>query len=1144
MLPSMASPDQLPPSPRPGSPASEQWDKLSSSDSELFSVNASDKPDPPNKDVISDWTSAVSIENSQPPRAVLLSDEQHAYVRELLGEEDLNNLDSVDSISVACTQKVHEAVTNSQRSIWQEIRRLQESFLRENLETEMLLLQIKTTEKKLESKDEQITTLQHRVEVLEQTQSKQGASIDKVSALIRQTIVNETKRSVEINSLRNKIANLEAARQTQEKYMNSRDISIRISIESIEKSQEKQMRIAQSTSNQLDKTSKDHRAWIENMDGKVGQLEDKFMDYAAREQNFCHYLPGALEVYANNVKNHTHDAMSSIAKKFEDRVKIVEGLNKQKVQQADEEQSSQDSLHIHVLKVCVNNLADKVHDCQKYTTHIESNSYEAHQNLQLTIQGIEKKIHDVEGNVGLWRSVAYEMERKVKQLGEDIAAQAKQASSNDSKTDQSSNTCPALGAGYMPMWQHIRNLEKAIVEHSESMDIDLVTRELTALRDCCNMHANVLFNVREDIGDLYEKVQSLRPSPSGPTPIDEDISGAMAVDLSNRLNVVEEQVKEIAPSQERCETQGQLGSGKTGIHLTERVSKAEQRLTVVEAQFRDIDLKQTSSKSDIQALQKESEAQHVKIDGYHQVFDKTAKMTKTLASLRKKTASHGKDIDGNNEACKSGNNAAHARIDDVSVWEDGVKMQVNALFSKIHGLETRIECHEKANRIEAVRRKIPVLTTTALTSMRHDPLVRDKAFNRIKEIMDDGAKDEMETAIRTTGELHKSAVEKGGLEELYKEYTNGRQDRTSTINSSKAPEEAFSKMAPNAGVKVPVGLKNAAQDLASKSFQDGINPSSPAIVDLNSTSKLSKLSKNIRQEIERTNAYNKKQYGSCKIEETETETDGVKEEPAHELSKDKCFNPGFSEDQMVQTEEGIRQHITRRKAAGIEQEPLMSTTGGEEDVTSGEVEAGAKEASKQGEVEKTPQQPIINYSTSYAPSEQEWLSIKSKARELMANVTPELTKHILMKFKAMDISRQAEILEKYHQDPVWGYCMQAAVQRFMDNREARRKMQVAAKAVLSDQERSSESKIQAAPQVATEAGDVREQSLTLDKKGVGSAPQSTEEMIADAQRLAAQKARLSNFTPTPSTEPTKVAAKHSESFDAALEEADKPKMDE
>jgi hypothetical protein len=123
------------------------------------------------------------------------------------------------------------------------------------------------------------------------------------------------------------------------------------------------------------------------------------------------------------------------------------------------------------------------------------------------------------------------------------------------------------------------------------------------------MHVNVLFNMRENIVDLDEWIQSLCFGSSRTSPIDEDICGAMAVDLSTRLNVVEEHVQQIGNAIEQSVVP--LSSNVKGSGLAKRVSKIEQQLIAVEAQLRDSNLKdsnlkQSGSNHGIQNLQEEN----------------------------------------------------------------------------------------------------------------------------------------------------------------------------------------------------------------------------------------------------------------------------------------------------------------------------------------------------------------------------------------------------------------------------------------------------------------------------------------------------------------------------------------------------------
>jgi chromosome segregation ATPase len=268
------------PVPRTKSLAIEQWDNCSAAGSETFSVDANDEFDYLNKEISSEWATTVSIGNKQIPRAAVLSEEHHVFVREMIGEKSLNNLDSVDSISIACTQKVHEAVKDTQKLMWQEIHRLQDSLSGEKDVKERLSRDVEAAKKELGLRSEQIIVLQNRINVLHDAQSKQGALVNHISAFVREVIVAGTKQGDEIKGLQNEIDNLESARRTQEKHTDTGFRNLHSRIGRVEKKQENEMRTAYLASSERERMLKDHKVWLESICSKVDQLENKLPNYA------------------------------------------------------------------------------------------------------------------------------------------------------------------------------------------------------------------------------------------------------------------------------------------------------------------------------------------------------------------------------------------------------------------------------------------------------------------------------------------------------------------------------------------------------------------------------------------------------------------------------------------------------------------------------------------------------------------------------------------------------------------------------------------------------------------------------------------------------------------------------------------------
>lgn len=323
------------PPPRPESPASQQWDTCSAAGSETFSVAASDYSCPTRKEISSEWTSTASVGESERSRAVELSEEQDAFVRELLGEKSLSNHDSIGSISIACTQAAHKAFTESHKAMWQVIQHLEEQMQRKALEVTKLAedlrtakQDIETAEEELGTKEEEIVALQHHVEELEVAHvSQQEATDAKVKSLRNEldTAVRSLRNEsdAEVKSLRNALGAFQTAFHTQEINWDKLSGGLQERMETFEKHQDAEIkslrkRLADPLTQALSQYTRLLHSTDQKLENKIADLardvqetvtvSDLAYDTQVRLNDLCNYVATVEKrILDNGQRNEVYD---------------------------------------------------------------------------------------------------------------------------------------------------------------------------------------------------------------------------------------------------------------------------------------------------------------------------------------------------------------------------------------------------------------------------------------------------------------------------------------------------------------------------------------------------------------------------------------------------------------------------------------------------------------------------------------------------------------------------------------------------------------------------------------------------------------------------------------------------------------------
>lgn len=132
----MTSEADLEPTHNPESPASPQWDICSASDSENFSDSDSDHSDAGSNRISAEWTATMPVGDKMNPQAAVFTEDQDAFLRNLLEDGYLNRFDSTNSILIACLQTMHRSFLVAQEEQRQDTKLLREQFNNERLARE------------------------------------------------------------------------------------------------------------------------------------------------------------------------------------------------------------------------------------------------------------------------------------------------------------------------------------------------------------------------------------------------------------------------------------------------------------------------------------------------------------------------------------------------------------------------------------------------------------------------------------------------------------------------------------------------------------------------------------------------------------------------------------------------------------------------------------------------------------------------------------------------------------------------------------------------------------------------------------------------------------------------------------------------